>query len=491
MTKPTFLFRNKIIKQILAKYQTLWALGYVAGLAEWDLETYMPAKGVQARGEALAKLASLRQKLFLDKEFVRLIRRAAEEKRLNDYEKGVVRLLNRTLKFYSKLPASFLEEFERLTKMATVVWRRAKAGDNFDLFAPYLAKIFRLARQKAEYLGYLETPYDALLDEFEEGLTVKTVEPFFAAIKKPLTELLAKIKKSKNYFPVHPLEKTEYDQSRIEALNFEILKLFQADFDRFRVDKSAHPFTSSFAATDSRITTWYHKSNFGRSVLALIHEFGHALYDLQCDDRLKQTPLDGGSSLVIHESQSRFWENFIGRSRPMAEFIARAVPDLGSSEEIYRYLNKVSPGFLRVEADEVTYHFHVLLRYEIEKGLIEQRIKIKELREYWNAKMKEYLGIVPKKDSEGILQDIHWSGGMIGYFPTYSLGTALSVIWAKSLGPGLRTPNYPRIKSWLERHIHRYGSTYTLADLLKINRLKFSSQPLLDYLEKKYSSIYN
>lgn len=491
-------FKNKKIKEILEYYKLPWALSYVSGVAHWDLETYMPAKGASYRGEALAKISSLRQKIFLDKKFTSLIHSAAKEKGLNDAEKGVVRILLRALHDYEKLPSEFIESFEKLTNEATVVWRSAKEKSDFKLFEPYLKKIFDMNRKSADYLGYKDSPYDALLNEFEEGLTSGEVNSFFETIKTPLALLLKNIQKSKNYNKNHFLERQAYNKEKLEKLNTKILKLFWEDFGRFRLDVSSHPFTTSFSGNDTRITTWYHKEDFARSLLATVHEFGHALYDLQSDPDLEMTPIAGGSSLVIHESQSRFWENFVGRSESFIKYFKKDFEDaVGKKlevDDISRYFNKVSPSMLRVEADEVTYHFHIMLRFEIEKGMIEGKFKIKDLREIWNAKMKEYLGVTPRSDSEGVLQDIHWSGGAVGYFPTYSLGTFLGAQWEEKMGKVITGKNLgkdvEKIKAWLGENIHQYGSTYTLSELLKKKKMEFDPSVNLKYLEEKYSRIY-
>lgn len=454
----------------------------------------MPVKGAGARGEALGRLSVIRQKMFLDKSFISLIREAERSKTLSAVEAGVVRVLLHQLKFYEKLPPDFIEEFEKLTNNATVVWGNAKEKNDYKLFEPYLTKVFDMNRNMAGYLGYKDSPYDALLDQFEEGLTSREVESFFGEIKEPLKKLLSQILSSDKHNKDHPLEFAAYDKEKLMKLNEKILKLFWADFGRFRLDVSRHPFTTSFSRYDTRITTRYHKTDFARSILSTVHEFGHALYDLQCADELEMTPIRGGSSLVIHESQSRFWENFVGRSE---EFIKKFINDMRQATgknlsvgEVYAYFNKVSPGVIRTEADEVTYHFHIMLRFEIEKGLIESRFKIHDLREIWSAKMKEYLGVTPKTDTQGVLQDIHWSGGMVGYFPTYSLGTFLAAEWANQLNRELRTMNYVGIEKRLGEHIHKYGSTYTLQELLKRNKMKFDPKVNLQYLRDKYSKIY-
>lgn len=488
-------FRNKTILKILDYYKNVWALGRLAGVAHWDLETYMPVKGAGARGEMLAKISSLQQRVFLDKDFVALIHQAEKEKGLTDAERGVVRVLLHSLKFYEKLPAEFLEEFEKLTNTGTVFWREAKEKSKYELFEPYLTKIFEMNRKMADYLGFAGSPYDALLDQFEEGLTVSVVEPFFGEIKDPLKKLFSKILNSKDYKKDHYLENLAYDKEKLMKLNYEILKLFRADFGRFRLDVSAHPFTTSFSRDDTRITTRYHKTDFARSIFSTVHEFGHALYDLQCIEEFDGTPIQGGHSLVIHESQSRFWENFIGRSEG---FVKEFLPDLrkiaGKSlteDHVYRYFNKVAANPIRTESDEVSYHFHIMLRFEIERGIIEGTIKTKDIREIWNAKIKEYLGITPKDDSEGVLQDVHWSMGSVGYFPTYSMGTFLAAQWANEMNLESGISNLEKIQKWLGEHIHQYGGTYTLAELLEKNKMKFDPKVNLKYLEEKYSKIYN
>ena len=415
-------------------------------------------------------------------------------KDLTNTEKGIVRMLTRSLSFYEKVPPKFLEEFSILTSRSTMVWREAKAKNSFKLFEPYLTRIFDMNRKLSEHLTYKDSPYDALLDQFEEGLTVRKVDSFFNEIRQPLGDLLAKITSSENYFNVHPLENHKYDQKRMEELNTKVLKYLWKDFGKdFRIDVSTHPFTTSFSNTDTRVTTWYHEKDFGRSLLAVIHEFGHALYSLQSRADLDMTPVGGGTSLVIHESQSRFWENFVGRSE---EFIKMFLPDIQKVigkkvpvSEVYSYFNKVAPGNLRVEADEVTYHFHIMLRFEIEKGIIEGKIKVKDIPEVWNTKMKEYLGITPKTYSEGVLQDIHWSMGSVGYFPTYSLGTFLGGQWEdKVLKSGVKS--YVDIEKLLQKLVHQYGSIYTLEELLTKNKMKFDPSVNLKYLAEKYSKMY-
>lgn len=492
-------FENSTILKILDYYKNIWAINHVSAVSHWDLETYMPSSGASARGEALGRLATIKQKMFLDPSFTKLITLAGKEK-LNDYESGVIRDLENSLKIYKKVPPAFLEEFEKLTNTGTVIWREAKLKKDFSVFEKTLEKIFDMNRQMAEYIGYKDSPYDALLDLYEPELTTNKVGPFFDEIKKPLYELLNKIVNSKVYKTqnerVRPLQDAVYDKQKMEELNNNVLDYLWSDKNRFRMDVSSHPFTTSFSNNDTRITTWYHQKDFARSLLATIHEFGHALYDLQSPDGLEMTPIAGGSSLVIHESQSRFWENHVGRSM---EFIERFKKDMEqvvgcelSAEDVYHYFNKVSPSLLRVEADELTYHFHIMLRFEIEKGIIEGNLKVKDLPEIWNSKMKEYLGISPKDDSEGVLQDIHWSGGSVGYFPTYSLGTFLASQWRSEItNAKLKITNCEQTKNFLKQNVHQFGSTYTLEELLRKNNMKFDPSVNIKYLQEKYTKLYS
>ncbi len=500
------MIKNKYIRKILKYYETLWALEHYRALGEWDQNVYMPEKGTKPRGKAAGKVKVLLQKMFTDKQFLNLISAAEQEKDLTDVERGIIRVLKRELRDYQKLPAEFLEEFERLTTQAYAAWVKAKKQKDFSIFEPYFSKIVEMLKQKVEYIGYKEHPYDVLLDDFEEGLTVKQVDSFFEQIVPEIKELLDYVKRSPHYKDKHPLEFEEYDRDKMYQLNIKILKLLGAPFNRLRLDESPHPFTIGIAlGCDVRITTWYHKYDFGRSLTAAIHEYGHALYDLQQDRALRDTPVGGGVSYAVHESQSRFWENIVARS---PEFIERILPDiykfLGSRFEKYDledyvgYFNLVRPSLIRVEADEVTYHLHIYLRYKIEKELIEGKIKPKEVRDLWNSMIHKLFGLKVPSDDKGVLQDVHWSLGYIGYFPTYSLGTFMSGLvlsqMQKDLGKleDLVNPaGFKQVSKWLKEHIHRYGKVYPPAELIKrLTGKRFTPRPFLSYLRKKYKRIY-
>ncbi|MEK6825892.1 MAG: carboxypeptidase M32 [Nanoarchaeota archaeon] len=499
------LITHPIILQLLEQYKPIWSLRHLCGLANWDLQTYMPPEGIEARGEALSNAETLSQNLFLNPSFISLIDKASTEKDLNDYERGIIRLLQRSLHYYRVLPPAFIAEFIKLTSEAHAVWKNAKEKNQFSLFAPLLQKIIELSRKKAHYLGYREHPYDALLDEYEEGLTTREVEAYFNEICAPLVELLKDILHSPKYRKEHALAKDKCNPELMHKGMQKIIEYVHEGRGHLRLDTSAHPFSTSLGKGDARITTRYEEKDIAYPYGSTIHEYGHALYEIQSHDDLHYTPVCGGVSLVIHESQSRFWENFVGRSKG---FIEQLLPLLRahhsplvsySLDEIHHYLNLVKPSLIRTEADELTYHFHIMIRFEIEKALIEGKCEAKELPELWSKKYKEYLGVEPKTDSEGVLQDVHWSGGAIGYFPTYSLGSALSAQWKnfmqKDLGDfdalvsnqeGLR-----KIQRWLKEHIHQHGSAYTFRALVsRVTGEEFSPKYLLESLRTKYSTLY-
>lgn len=500
-------FYNENIKKILERYYFLSSLDSLIALADWDLNTYMPENAAEDRGFVLSKVSILYKNLLLDKEIRKYLDNLENEiENLNDYEKGVFRVLKKEIEILEKLPDDFIEEWTRLTNEAQVIWRKAKKENDFEKFKPYLEKIITLTKKKADYLGYKKHPYDALVDLFEDGWTTEDFDNFFGSIKDPLKDLFAKIKNSSLYLEKHPLEDEEYEKEKMEQLNYYTLHLLNFDPSRSRLDIAPHPFENAISLNDVRITTWYHQKDFRRSLTAVIHEFGHSLYELQIDPELKFTPLQGGLSYAFHESQSRFWENVIGRNRVFLEKIFFKAKDLlsflnnYSFEDFVLYFNLVRPEKIRVEADEVTYHFHIILRFEIEKGLLEEKIKVNELPELWQAKMKEYLGIEIENHQEGVLQDIHWSMGAIGYFPTYSLGTFLSGLWIEKLEEEIgkidnllkENEGILKIQNWLKEKIHQYGKTYTSKDLIvKVYGSEFSPQPFINYLQRKYSQIYN
>lgn len=495
------LFENEVVKKIIDKTRVIWALDHASGLMGWDLEVNMPREGVTERSIAASEIAVLKQKLTLDPELLKLVEKAEgiiDE--LNDHEKGVIRVVKREIKIAKSLPPKLVQEYTKLTREARIKWREAKAEDKYEIFKPYLAKIIEYNRKIAEHLGYEEHPYDALLDLREEGLRTRDVENIFRVLEPGIRKVLDKVLSDKLYPMEHELEKQKYNIDAMVKLNEEILRILNYPLGTSgRLDVSAHPFTIGLGIKDVRITTRYVGYDFKRSLFAAIHEFGHALYELQIDERLMATPIAGGVSAGLHESQSRFWENIIGRSRQFTEaiypkltehldFIKKYTPN-----DIYLYFNTVKPSLIRVEADEVTYNLHILLRFKLEKMMLMGEVKVDELPELWNNEMERLLGVKPKTYREGLLQDIHWTGGL-GGFPGYTLGNIIAAqvkhYMEREIGEIYEYTeklNFKPIQEYLKEKIHKWGSTYAPKELLKRSfGEEMNPKYFLNYLEEKY-----
>ncbi|MBI3840594.1 MAG: carboxypeptidase M32, partial [Thaumarchaeota archaeon] len=462
--------KNPVVKDILKRYTQVWALNHSLAVMGWDLETHMPVGGARSRGLASGQLAMLVQKANLD--LKGLAEKADKQKDLDDVEKGMVRSIKRGLHYYTRVPPELVDEIQRVISEATVVWRTARKKSEFKLFKPHLAKIIGLNRKVAEKLGYKGHPYNALLDLYEEDFRVKEADAVFSRLVPGTKKIVAKVR-GQGVFPAkHPLESVKYEMKAMEGVNEGVLKMLEMPMDKFRMDVSTHPFTIGIAPDDVRITTRYEGSDFRASMFGTIHECGHALYGLGIGDDLAYTPAEGGASLGFHESQSRFWENVVGRSR---EFSKLALPMLKKNlkflgrydaESLYYYFNMVRTSFIRVDADELTYNLHIALRYEIEKKMLAGDVEAGELPELWNDTFENYFGARPPTDAQGVLQDVHWSGGSMGYFPTYTLGNVIAgMIWHK-MGDGEVTRSavakgdLMKLRGWLKSNIHKWGSVY-------------------------------
>jgi carboxypeptidase Taq len=490
--------RNPVVKEILEKYRQVWALNHSMAVMGWDMETHMPESGARPRGMATGQLAMLAQKATI--ELDPLVRKAEKARDLDEMEKGVVRALRRSLDYYLKVPPELVDEIQRVTTEATVVWRTARKKSEFRLFQPHLDKIIQLQRKVADKLGYEKHPYNALMDLFEEGFTVKDADGVYSRLIPASKKLLAKVAEEGVYPSKHELEATKYKTESMEKVNQGILKLLKMPTERFRMDVSTHPFTVQIASDDVRITTRYEGVNFKATMYSTIHESGHALYGLGVDEKLAYTPVGDGASYGVHESQSRFWENVVGRSR---EFVKLVDPLLRENlpflkghgdEDLYLYFNTVRRSFIRVDADELTYNFHTALRYEVEKKAIAGEVKTSELPSLWNDTFEEFLRMRPKNDAEGVLQDVHWSGGSFGYFATYTLGNIVAaMIWhkmkdGKFIRDALAEKDIMELREWLRTNIHRYGSIYTPKALQqKVFGEAYNPDRLLQYLTAKFT----
>jgi len=493
------LFSNPSVLELLTHYKPIAAMTHTSALLGWDLEINMPEAGANARGQAQAEIELLRQKMTLD--LTGLIEKAERQKTLNDPEKGVIRVVKRELDFYQKIPAELLEELQKTTVEASVPWREARKKSDFQIFQPHLEKITDLKRKQAEYLNSSAHPYNALLDLFEEGLTIDDLDEIFSVLIPQLKKILAKTLAQGKFPEKHPLEESDYDVEALKQVNKKIMSLLGMPEKRFRQDVSTHPFSTRIAGDDVRITTRYEPKDFKASMFGLIHECGHALYELQVDHELDFTPTGTGVSSGVHESQSRFWENIVGRSRQFTSMIYPLLKNKLSflsrydESQVYSYFNTVRPSLIRVEADEVTYNFHIAMRYELEKKLLQGTVQVSELPSVWNDMIEEYLGKRPLDDAQGVLQDVHWSWGQYANFPGYSLGNVIAgMLWStltkKQLLPILGEKSIPLLKGWLAENVHKPGATYPPKELL--NRVfghGYDPSGLVSYLENKYLAV--
>lgn len=497
---------KKQFKKILSYYSDISTLNNIQATLEWDLNVNLPRSGGQGRADQTAYITKLSAEKWQDPTFVELVAEASTLKDQTLEEKAIIRNLQHSLKYYTRIPQALIIEFSRETSLAFMAWNSAKQKNDFSEFSPHLKSIIKLCQTMGDHLTYEKDPYDALLDLYEPGLTTADCKQYFSEIKTPLTSLLKKIVNSKKYnaLPEFVNGDIVFSQKKQQELSHFVLKKMGYDFDSGRLDISPHPFTIGLGRQDIRITTMYQSTDFRDSLMASIHEGGHALYEQGVNPEYANTPLDGGVSLGIHESQSRFWENQIGRSPEFIQFITPLLhafyPELetADSERLSLLFNHVSPGFIRIEADEVTYNLHILIRFELEHALINGKLEVDDLPEAWNTKMKKYLGIIPPTNKQGVLQDVHWSYGSFGYFPTYTLGNLYAgqlhaaiekeTHYTQNLTTGeLRTP-----LGWLRSNIHQHGSVYLPDELIKnATGSTLSTSHYLTYITDKYTRLYN
>ncbi|MCB0191162.1 MAG: carboxypeptidase M32 [Anaerolineae bacterium] len=489
-----------------AKLKTIHDVNYAAAVLGWDQQTYMPPGGAAARAEQLSTLSKISHELFTADEIGELLSDLAQAG--FDYdsnEASLVRVAQRDYDQARKLPPQLVEEMSRTFSMGQQVWTKARAEKDFSQFQGVLTKIVDLNIQAAEAYGYEESIYDALLNQYEPGMKASEVQSVFATLKSALVPLVQAIAENKDAVDDLVLQQ-EFDEQTQWDFGLLPLQAIGFDMERGRQDKSAHPFTTSFSVNDVRITTRLHKEMIGSALFGTLHEGGHALYEQNSDQALEGTLLAGGTSLGVHESQSRLWENVVGRSKAFWQFYYPKLQDFFpaqlksvSLDSFYKAINKSEPSYVRVEADEVTYNLHIFLRFELEQSLLNKSLRVADLPAAWNAKMEEYLGMTPPNDALGVLQDIHWSGGMMGYFPTYTLGNILSLqFYSKALQDIPDLPEqfskgeFGALLGWFREHIHRHGRKFTANELIErvTGDAGIKADPYLKYIKQKYSDIY-
>lgn len=496
-------------KELAAFSTRIHTYGSILTLLHWDQETYMPPGGIAPRAKQISLLSTLiheettgrKFKGYLEK-LVNISTGKVKIKGLSKPQLAAVREWRRDFLKATKLPSSFVETFSEVTSEATPVWAEAKKSNNFKLFAPFLEKILSLTRKKADILGFSDHPYDALIEAYEPCMTTNRVGTIFEGLQKELKGLLKKIKASPQIDDRFLQEKVS-DEKQLAIGRLTLSKL-PMDMAYTRLDLSSHPFSLALHPHDSRITTRIIPHAFASNIFSILHEAGHSMYEMGLPTQQWGTPLADYVSLSIHESQSRWWESLIGRSLPFWKFfypfLQQELSDLKKVplDRFYRAINKVKPSFIRVEADEVTYCLHVILRFEIEKMLVSGQLEVADLPDAWNSKMKEFFGITPPNDAQGCLQDIHWSIGSFGYFPTYALGNLFSAQFFSAFdkqhpdwGQRIEKGELAFVREWLKEHIHRWGRMYNSDELVKkVTGKPLSEVPYCSYLKKKYSEIY-
>jgi carboxypeptidase Taq len=492
--------------QLVQRLNEVQDISGAAGILAWDQRTKMPEAGAGARADQLSTLVRLAFERFTADEIGVLLDELDEWGKSLDYDSDEASLLRITRRDYEKarrVPLDLRAEMARTAAIAEPVWREARRKSDFELFRPYLERAVELKKQYIECFQPVDEPYDALLDDYEPGMKTAEVRAVFDELKAGLVPLVAEIAERADAVDDSPLT-GEFPLAGQERVEGEILRAFGFLDSEWRLDETVHPFASRGGPHDVRLTTNHHADNL-TSLFACMHEFGHGLYEFQVDHALYRTPLGRGASLGVHESQSRMWENMIGRSRPFwdryFDTLRDAFPgrfDGLDADGFYRAANRVKPSLIRIHADECTYNLHIILRFELEQDLVSGRLAPADAREAWDAKVEEYLGIDVPDVADGVLQDMHWSGGSIGYFPTYALGNVISgQLWERirrelpDLDEQTRAGEFGALREWLRENVHRHGRKYMPGELLeRVVGGGLDPQPLLRYLREKFGAIY-
>jgi carboxypeptidase Taq len=486
----------------------------IRSLVGWDMETMMPPKAIGLRSQQLALLSRIEHKMVTDPKMGILLEKIVRHPKydkLDDVQKRNVYLMKKRYDEQTKLPEALVAETAKQRAITVDIWKKAKAAKNFSMFKPELEKLVDLRQKAAEILMEVKetkTPYDALIDIFEPKMTIAEITKVFEELRKGLVSLLKKCESSSKQPDVSILKRrVPVDaQRRIAKALAEFVGYDVTSKEAVgRIDETEHPFTTGYF-DDVRITTHYYEGMYASSIFSVLHEAGHAIYGENLKREWMYQPIGGGCSSGFHESQSRFVENMIGRSHEfwsyflpkLKELTGKTLTDVNVNKFVHA-VNQVRPSKIRVEADEVTYCLHIIIRFNIERDLFAGKIRVKELPEIWNQNYEDYLGVEIESDSEGVMQDTHWAGGSFGYFPSYALGNIYSgqilatmekdlPNWRKQVEKG----NFNPVKNWLIKNVHSYGNLYDPSELIKrITGKGLNVKPYVDYLNKKYSMLYS
>lgn len=494
---------DKLYQQYTSTMHKIADIRYASALLQWDQETYLPPKGAAIRGQQIATLSEIAHEHFTADALGGLLQELNGRDDLSVPEKKNVALTWEDYSKQKKFSPAFVRELTETINKCFHSWLEARKANDFGLFAGDLSKLIILKKQEAQLLGYQHHPYDALLNDYDKGSNVQLLDGVFNTIRQPLKDILNKIQSrpqvSNAFLHRH------YPKDQQWAFGMQVLKDLGYDLEAGRQDVSEHPFTINFNSRDVRVTTRIDENDLGNMVWSCIHETGHALYEQGLPDEAYGLPLGEAASLTIHESQSRLWENHVGRSKAFCEHyfpvLQRYFPEQLKDvtvETFYHGINQVAPSLIRTEADEVTYHFHVMVRYELEKQLLENTLATNDIPAWWNEHYQQYLGVQVPDDKRGCLQDVHWSHGSFGYFPTYSLGSFYAAqFYAKAsetiegLENQVRKGDTSALLQWLRTRVHRYGRLYTSEQLSEqVSGEVLNIQHFLRYMLDKYKDIY-
>jgi len=488
--------------RLLTKYKRIANVENAGGILSWDQQVMMPDEGTPARSQQMSALSAVSHELLTDDEFGDLLD-AAEADDPTDEQADVLRELRRDYERAARVPNDLVERISAASSEAIPAWKQAKAEDDFEKFAPHLETHVELKRKYAEHIDPDRDPYEVLFEDYEPCLPLEQAEEILAEVREVLVPMIEDIRESDTDLAVDAFE-GEFPEDDQEELVRDALTTLDYPWERGRLDTAPHPFSSG-TQFDARVTTRYDESDVLGSLFSTVHEFGHALYTLGLPDEHYATPLGENRNLSVHESQSRLWENHVGRSRAFWRHFLPTLEDRfpevdATVEEAYEAANQVyDDNLIRVEADELTYHLHIVIRFELERDLIAGDLAVEDVPEAWNDKYEEYLGIRPDTDSEGCLQDIHWAYGNFGYFPTYSLGSVMAAQLCSAaeadiddLDGKLADGEFGDLREWLRENVHRHGRRYETNDLVKrATGEDFAADDFLDYVESKYGALYD
>ncbi len=496
-----------MIERLIELDHEICTVAGISALLGWDQQTILPKKAHQDRGEHLAYISTLEHSKLCSDELYELLIKLKSTKGLDEITTARVAKLYRDVDIARKIPSSHIEEMARVSTDAFEAWTLAREKKSFALFAPHLEKLVALKRREAAYIDASRNPYEVLLDHYEEGLELKTVESMFSEIKKGLSPLISSITSSARYKTKKDLFKgMTFSASEQTKLSADLARSIfgKSGEDRVHIGESIHPFMTRLSFDDIRLTTAVRAHDPLFSFGSVAHECGHSLYELQIDSSLRHSVLCTGASMGLHESQSRFWENQICMSKPFwTTYFPRFQKSFGdlkkvSFDEFYLQINCVKPSLIRIESDEVTYSMHIIIRYEIERALMEGTLEVADAAARWNSLYKQYLGVSASHDTDGILQDVHWTDGSFGYFPTYTLGNVYSAMIFEAMSKevvgiekDIARGEFGRVRLWLGEHVHKHGSTLLAKDIVSsVCGKELDTAPYLGYLNGKFGELY-